>query len=39
MEVCLRRENQQLWEMKIQQEFLPGEGPQFLHAAQEAQGG
>lgn len=39
VEVRLRREHQQLREMKIQQEFLPGESPQFLHAARKAQGG
>lgn len=39
MEVRLGRENQQLREMKIQKEFLPREGPQFLHAAHKAQGG
>lgn len=39
MEVCLRRENQQLREMKIQQKFLPGEGPQFLHTVHKVQGG
>lgn len=39
MEVRLRRENQQLREMKIQQKFLPGKGPQFFHTVHEAQGG
>lgn len=39
MEVCLRGENQQLREVKVQQEFLPGEGPQFFQAAHEAQEG